>query len=288
MATRKNSKAKRAPKRAAKKSAGKAAPKTETKSGSVSVKPAGKSDTALYLYGISGALKSNGKSPSLRQPGIDGGDSIEALPCQGLTCWISRVPAAEFTSDLQRNMENLEWLADVSVRHQSAVSAIGARVTLLPTRFGAVFFGMDSLERHIGEQKSRIAAALKKVDSSDEWGIKVFVRKAHAVSPLATAASGTDYLRRKAATLAEQSASRVAQDDEVKRFAAELSKAARATAPTGKMSAAQAGLQWQAAFLVPRQSKAKFDAVLKKYATKWSDTREIECSGPWPPYSFVE
>lgn len=224
----------------------------------------------------------------MRQAGIDGADSIEAIPCHGLTCWITRVPAAEFTSDLQRNMENLEWLADVSVRHQSAVSAIGDRVTLVPARFGAVFFGQESLDRHIHEQKSRITAALKKVENADEWGVKVFVRKPQSVSALATAASGTDYLRKKAATLAEQNASRVAQDEEVKQLAAELSKATRATAPTGKMSAAQAGLQWQAAFLVARNAKDKFDTVLNKYATKWGDTREIECSGPWPPYSFVE
>lgn len=247
------------------------------------------SDTALYLYGVSAALKTNGK-PQMRQPGIDGADSIEAIACNGLTCWITRVPAAEFTSDLQRNMENLEWLADVSVRHQSAVSAIGARVTLVPARFGAVFFGQDSLDRHIKEQKSRITSALKKVESADEWGIKVFVRKPQAVSALATAASGADYLRKKAARLAEQNAARIAQDEDVKAFAAELGKAARATAPTGKMSAAQAGLQWQAAFLVSRSEKEKdrFDTVLRKYATKWGDTREIECSGPWPPYSFVE
>lgn len=226
----------------------------------------------------------------MRQAGIDGADSIEAIPCNGLTCWITRVPAAEFTSDLQRNMENLEWLADVSVRHQSAVSAIGDRVTLVPARFGAVFFGQDSLDRHIREQKSRITSALKRVDNADEWGIKVFVRKPQAVSALATAASGADYLRKKAARLAEQNAARVAQDEDVKALAAELGKAARATAPTGKMSAAQAGLQWQAAFLVSRspKEKEKFDSVLKKYATKWGDTREIECSGPWPPYSFVE
>jgi hypothetical protein len=226
----------------------------------------------------------------MRQPGIDGSDSIEAIPCQRLTCWVSRVPAAEFTSDLQRNMENLEWLADVSVRHQSAVSAIGTRVTLVPARFGAVFFGQESLDRHIREQKSRITAALGRIENADEWGIKVFVRKPHTVSALATAASGTDYLRKKAVTLAEQSASRVAQDEDVKRFAVELSKAARATAPTGRMSAVQAGLQYQAAFLVSRdvREKEKFDAVLKRFATKWGESREIEYSGPWPPYSFVE
>ena len=32
----------------------------------------------------------------------------------------------------------------------------------------------------------------------------------------------------------------------------------------------------------------KLEAALKKYAGSWKDERRIDCSGPWPPYSFVE
>jgi hypothetical protein len=27
--------------------------------------------------------------------------------------------------------------------------------------------------------------------------------------------------------------------------------------------------------------------VLRKYAQQWGEERSIECTGPWPPYSFV-
>ena len=36
-----------------------------------------------------------------------------------------------------------------------------------------------------------------------------------------------------------------------------------------------------------RADGAKLESVLEKYARQWRDTRRIDCSGPWPPYSFV-
>src|SRR5207253_11033189 len=47
------------------------------------------------------------------------------------------------------------------------------------------------------------------------------------------------------------------------------------------------GLQWQATFLVPRSRRKQWDATLKKFAARWDQSRRIECTGPWPPYSFV-
>jgi hypothetical protein len=33
--------------------------------------------------------------------------------------------------------------------------------------------------------------------------------------------------------------------------------------------------------------RKQWDNVLRRYATEWGAERSIECTGPWPPYSFV-
>jgi hypothetical protein len=237
---------------------------------------------ALYLYGVSKPERLN--LPSISVPGIDGEHRIEAIHCAGLLCWITRVNAKEFAAELNRKMEELEWLAESSVRHQRAVAAISAKTTLLPTRFGTVFLGENSLAADIAARKSTLNAAFKRVSGADEWGVKVFLKA--QPQPAVQATSGRDYLQKKAQSMA--ASGKPAPDAEIDAFFAQLSKIAKANAVTGKVSSGQQGLQWQASFLLARSRRKKWDAVLKKFAEQWAGKRKIESSGPWPPYSFVE
>jgi hypothetical protein len=246
-------------------------------------KPAG----PFYFYGVSQATK-QGPVPKASAMGIDNEHRVEAIPCAGLHCWVTRI-SSDFVGDIERRMEDLEWLAEASVLHQRAVSAIGATTDLLPARFGTVFLNEASLEKHIASRKQTIQGAFKKVAGAEEWGVKVFVTVPASPRGAAfNAASGQDYLRQKAKALAAQNTRRSAPDAETEKLAAALKRLSRAVAPTGKVSGAQPGLQWQASFLLPRAKRKQWDTVLKDFAQRWGDSRRIECTGPWPPYSFVE
>jgi hypothetical protein len=238
-------------------------------------------DKALYLYGVSQGLN----PPTISVPGIDGEHPVRAIPIAGLLCWITRVDAREFAAELNRKMEELEWLAESSVRHQRVVSAIAAKTTLLPTRFGTIFLNSDSLAADIKSRKAKLSAAFKRVADADEWGVKVFIT-ARPQATVTSATSGRDYLEKKAQSIA--ASGKPAPDREIEKFAAQLQKISRASAVTGKISSGQQGLQWQASFLLPRSRRKQWDTVLKKFAERWTGTRRIESSGPWPPYSFVE
>ena len=233
----------------------------------------------LYLYGISAP------APKMKVSGsIAGSSSVQSIENSGLQAWFSSVSAQEFGENLAANMENLEWLASASVRHQRVVSQISAEITLLPARFGTVFASETSLLEHIKRQKAALLATLKRIDGSEEWGVKLFLRSPSA-SALVEAASGRDYLRAKAATL--QTGKRRQLDPEVVEFARELQAIAADSAPAGKVSSGQNNLEWQASFLLRKKDRPKWERVLKRYATRWADHREIQCTGPWPPYSFV-
>src|SRR5262245_12882894 len=93
---------------------------------------------ALYLYGIS-LVRKNGKPPTLAAPGIDGVSPVKALACGDFHCWVSAVDQAGFAQAMEHNLENLEWLALHSVRHQQVVGEVAARVPIVPARFGTMF-----------------------------------------------------------------------------------------------------------------------------------------------------
>lgn len=219
--------------------------------------------------------------------GVDGSGRIIGLPSGPVTAWISAVDAASFASALEQNIENLDWLAEATLRHQKAVAAIAASAekTLLPARFGVVFSSVDALQQDLALRQREILAAAKRVEGCEEWGVKVFqVAPRSSNATFKTARSGADYLQKKAASLGQQNN---APDAETHAFARKLASIARATATSGKVSSGQRGLQWQATFLVPSSKRKAWDNTLRTYAERWADERQIECTGPWPPYSFV-
>jgi hypothetical protein len=239
--------------------------------------PAAGPERAIYLYGVTQSMAPK----TVSAEGVDGVAPVEALACAGVACWISRVARSPFADHLAENMENLEWLAAASVRHQRVVSEIARRGSVLPARFGTVFLSEDSLLAHVKERKRALLAAFKRIADADEWGVKVFVEERTAGALDAT--SGADYLRRKAA----MASARTTLDPDVRAFAAALQKLAVDSAVGGKVSGGQRHLEWQASFLLPRSRQKQWRAVLERFATRWQKRRRIECTGPWPPYSFV-
>ena len=233
----------------------------------------------LYLYGISA------KAAKVKITGsIDGSSPVETLEDSGFIAWYSRVSDEEFGKKLASNMENLEWLAGAGVRHQRVVSQIAEHVTLLPARFGTVFRTNKSLAEHLREEKDKLTATLKRIEGTEEWGIKLFLNAETPASPI-DVSSGRDYLRAKSSMMQVKKSKQL--DPDVVEFARELQAIAAASAPAGKVSSGQNNLEWQASFLVRKRDRPKWDRLLKNYATRWADRREIQCTGPWPPYSFV-
>ncbi len=249
-----------------------------------SAKKTSRAAPALYLYAISRSPE-NG-IPGISAEGIDGAASIEAVRCGSFWCWISRVAKVEFADELPDRMQDLEWLATTGLRHQRAVAEISKHLTILPARFGTVFLTEESLTQHSKQRKKALEQAFERVADADEWGIKVFAAPKQLARSLPKAASGSDYLKRKAELLQPRTAGKL--DDEVKEFVAALTKFSAAASPGGKASAGQPGLVWHGSFLIRRSDRKKLESALKKYAGSWKNTRRIDCSGPWPPYSFVE
>jgi hypothetical protein len=250
--------------------------------------------SALYLYGISQrpdgatakkpAAKPGQKLAKIGSAGIDGVHVVQPLLCGEFVCWVCEVDQASFADAVERNMENLEWLALHGVRHQQVVGEVAERMTIVPARFGTVFSGEPALVKDVQGRKAALKKVFARVSGGDEWGVKVFAERKAAPVAEATARSGKEYLQQKAARLKKRPER---NDPELKELATALEKIATDSAPSGKVSGAQPNLLWQATFLVPRGKRKQWDHVLKNFVERWEGQRRIEVNGPWPPYSFV-
>lgn len=239
-------------------------------------------EPALYLYGIS---KVEGSRPAkIKSAGIDDAHPVQPVACGDLICWVSAVEPNGFSEEINRNMDNLEWLALHGVRHQQVVAEIAAKTIIVPARFGTVFSGTQTLLENVEARKSALKRVFGRIADADEWGVKVIAEQRLAPQVPADIRSGKEYLQAKAARL-----KRPPEHDDagLQEFAAALKKIATDFAPTGKISGAQPDLLWQATFLVPRSRRKQWDQALKQFVKRWSGSRRIEVNGPWPPYSFV-
>jgi len=244
---------------------------------------------ALYLYGISqrpqGAAGKPAKNPGMiGSAGIDGIHAVRPLECGEFISWVCEVDQVSFAAAVERNMENLEWLALHGVRHQQVVGEVAEQTSIVPARFGTVFSGEPALVKDVQGRKAALHKVFARVAGGDEWGVKVFAESQVAPVALPDARSGKEYLQQKAARLKKRPER---NDQELQELAAALGKIATDSAPSGKVSGAQPNLLWQATFLVPRSKRKQWDQVLRNFVERWEGQRRIEVNGPWPPYSFV-
>lgn len=239
-----------------------------------------KNDHVLYLYGIS-------KTAPSRVPRIDGValSPVEPHETSGLTCWTSKVRKSEFGDQLARNMENLDWLSEKGVAHQTALNSISKLGDVLPARFGTVFWSEDSLHADIKKRKRDILADLERLEGSDEWGLKVFVVRPKRVTSASAGVTGKEYLRAKSQILRRKSP--IKADQEIERFDSKIRAISVDTAVAGKIGSGQRDLVYQISVLVKRVDQKRFEALLRSFSKDWEDEKLIECTGPWPAYSFV-
>jgi hypothetical protein len=238
-------------------------------------------DRVLYFYGVTQSPAAN----SINQPGVDLDGKIESVQCDKFHCWVSYVSATAFEENLARNMENLDWLATASVAHQRVIAAIARETEILPARFATVFRTEESLRKHVREHVRQIKADFRRIKDADEWGIKVFAKPASAAPHVKNVRTGKDYLKAKAALWPRRGPA--SPNGDFGEFEKALKNLALDSAPAGNVSSGQRGLRFQTSLLVKRKDRKQLESVLKKFSQRWAESRQIECTGPWPPYSFV-
>ena len=236
----------------------------------------------LHLYGLTQAPGPSAES--LRNvKGVDGAAPIEAIACGSVISWVSRVPGADFAHNLAENMQNLDWLAAATTRHQEVVSAIAQTTDILPARFGIEFRNERSLRSHVESRQAALKVDFERIRDKQEWGVKVFVLPTEPKAGKKVR-TGKEYLEAKSAQLRRAPAGGGA---ELLDFAKALRSIAADLADGGKFAAARRDLEFHKTILLRRAHRAKLEKLIQSYSRKWKGKKRIECTGPWPPFSFV-
>lgn len=259
-------------------------------------------DRALALIGIAPAGRLNAAGLA----GFSPGDRAMIRTHAGLDALVLDISAADFTGSAgERNLADIAFLAPRVQRHEALLThARASGSAVLPCRFATLFTSLASLDARLAHIAPRVLAFLNEVAGRDEWGLKVVVDRAAALSRchaelaqragLASASAGARYLMER--KLRQQAEEGVASWIEA-RAADVLASVGPCCVRTqvGKVAAASATrddgriVVANFALLIDRSHGAAAIAarVTELSAALGAQGVGLELSGPWPVYSFV-
>ena len=242
-------------------------------------------------------------------------ESIEDQPGElhlvreaGLCAVVSRVEAGKFEpSNLQRNLEDLDWVAAETTKHERIVEAVLRDRSVIPFRFATLFHTDESLRTRLQTHGEEFRTLLGQLEDKAEWGVKAYgdTKKleddvcaqdgpiSSLDAAIRLAPSGRAFLLGKKredmvkAALAGRVDRCVRQTVEAFRpisFQVRLNR----VLPPGATDRCDTMIL-NAAFLVANHDARAF--VETAHALNERNMGRdivVECSGPWPPYNFCD
>jgi hypothetical protein len=256
---------------------------------------------ALYLFCFAPAPR----VPELEGAGVDGRHPLFHTTWQEIAAILSAVAVEEFCGEeAEARMQDLAWLGPRVCRHQEVIIQVMHHSPVLPVPFGTLFSSRASLEKLMGECHPRIAAFLELVADKEEWAVKGLLDQAKAREKLWAQVLAAQKARLSALPPGrryfQEQGLRVGMDQEWQRrwqkirqqLAREMMQEAVQFCERRVLGREVTGslrdmvLNW--AFLVPHRAVANFHALVHRANRDYAqEGLVLECSGPWPPYSFT-
>jgi hypothetical protein len=175
---------------------------------------------------------------------------------------------------------------DALWKHEHVVERLMADRAVLPMRFGSQLAGDAALRRALASRHDELLSALDRVRGRVELAVHAMSaagqpRREASGAAVGGAAKGPhkgrEYLR-----------ARLELRDRADAAAAELDAPLAALAvATSRRPGQSPGELLHASYLVERPVVAKFRAAAQRLQREHRDAAVL-CTGPWPPYSFVD
>jgi hypothetical protein len=192
--------------------------------------------------------------------------------------------------------ELLDATRENVLAHERVNQAVMHSHTLIPMSFGTVFSTREDIVELLRSTAKEFADVLEKMRNKIEMGLKVLWDRNQEVreierdneeirrrmKEIAGPKGGTHFARMEYGRLVD--AALVARADQhlvdIAKQLREVSSALRINKPIGEK------MIINAAFLIERDREAAFDEKVKSIAQQL-DKLTFKCTGPWPPYNFV-
>jgi hypothetical protein len=246
----------------------------------------------LWLYGV--VPGDVAAPPSVM--GVDEEHRVELVREGPVAALVSAVPLDRFGADtLQRSLEDMTVLEALARGHERVLDSALALGAVVPFRLCTIYENDAHVRDLLERDATQLTAALDRLAGREEWGVKGFMApaKARAASPAGASASGTDYLTRKREARDAVDSAYDAAHEAVAAIHDELAGRADAAVLSRpqdrRLSGREEEMVLNGSYLVAASEVEGFRALVDTLARRHRDEGiELEATGPWPAYHFVE
>jgi hypothetical protein len=232
--------------------------------------------------------------------GIDGVRDVEVIAGEGLAAVVSEVSLDEFGEEsLQEHLEDLSWLERNAREHERILDRVREQTTLVPMRLCTIYTSARSVREMLSREHAFLRDALDRLERRTEWGAKAYLT-ANAGAPGETAdpipadqpATGTDYLRNRR----DRDDRRRQTEELVERGTARMHALLADLAVEAKQNPLQPSelsnredtMVFNGVYLVDDGDAEEFASAVESLQTELAPVGiQLELTGPWPPYNFV-
>ena len=253
----------------------------------------------IYVYCISANIPQLDKIEGYDRLGVFCGDQYYAVT--------KKVSADEYSEEnLKKNFLNLSWIEAQTRNHVQVISQIMESITVIPCKFGTIFTSEETLKEFLYNYSDFLHDNLQILKGKEEWSVKIYCNRTKLSEQIAqlsktihdlevqirSSSPGKSFLlKKKRMDLVEaevdQLSSKHAQMcfDSLKKIS-ELNTINKLL--SNELTGREEDMILNATFLVKKKKVDEFikmvDFLKKEYE---SDGFELECSGPWPSFSFI-
>jgi hypothetical protein len=228
--------------------------------------------------------------------GMDDREPVEVLRHAGLAAVGTRVSLAEFGAEpLERNLNDLDWLARAARAHQAVLDRAFASGPIVPLRLCTIYADEAHVREMLERERDVLLDTLARLRDVSEWGVKLMVDargRADREPEPASPSSGREYFERRRRERQEREAAQGltlrAAEEVHERLRRQATAATLLRPQTRELHGRQGEMIFNGAYLVERSGVERFRAVAEELrAGQRRHGLALEVTGPWPPYNFV-
>jgi hypothetical protein len=257
-------------------------------------------DVGCYVYGVVGAQ-------AALAPGVTGIDDVHEVFLIGgesLAAVASLVALSEFGEQpLQEHLNDLSWLERRARRHEQILGGVRVQTTLVPMRLCTIYRDERSVREMLDREHAFLTDALRRLQGRTEWGVKVYATSDPDAAiageltdddaPGAGAPGpGASYLMERRLQDRRRERAEVLMQERCELAHAELMRVAvdaklNPVQPR-ELTGRDEPMVFNGVYLVDDMALESFASVVDEMGAALAESGlELELTGPWTPYNFV-
>ncbi|MGM0875352.1 MAG: GvpL/GvpF family gas vesicle protein [Bacillota bacterium] len=264
-------------------------------------------DEPIYVYALV-PTKEKEKFPVLKDLGIDEKHSILLKEFDQITAVVCNLNENDFSKDsIEQQAHDPSWIKVKATHHHDVISSLHNRCTVLPLKFCTIYSNEKSLKDDLNQKQENICRLHSHFKNRDGWNVKIYCDKEkvtnyvdenntlikEAKQKIGNMSPGKQFLMKKRFDLQLTQSVNEEIETLTNKLHEKLVNSSDQYTPkkiwSKQVTGKKEDMVWNGVYLINGDAIEKFKLDVLQIQKEYEELGFLlECTGPWPPYDFLE